>query len=51
MDLCDRQYRFISIYVYSNGITCKPEKLRVRRHEVEDKFEKAGKYFFYRGKA
>lgn len=48
---CDHKHLFVSIYLFQNGVACKPEKLRIRRNLVEKEFEQNGKFFSYKGKA
>lgn len=47
---CDLANKFVSIYLFRNGLACKPEKLRVRRCEYEKYFHKGGSAYFYNGK-
>ena len=47
MDSCSRPVEFMSIYLFQNGVACNPEKLRVKRNEIEKPFTKTGKCFYY----
>lgn len=51
MEPCEEKFRFISMYFYQNGMPCKPERIRVRRYEVDKHFIKNGKYLYHHGKA
>lgn len=51
MNACDSRYQFVSLYMYQNGMPCRPEKLRVRRNEIEKFIKNEGKSYFFHAKA
>lgn len=50
MDPCDVKSEFISLFLFENGVPCQPERLRVRRTEIDKYFQKNGKTYCYQGK-
>ena len=50
MDAYEQKEQFVSVYLFENGQPFKPEKLRVKRCEIEKCFEKVGKNHCYKGK-
>lgn len=51
MDACESRNQFVSLYLFENGRPCEPEKLRVKRNEIDKFFTKSGKIYHYHGKA
>ncbi|KAG5671595.1 hypothetical protein PVAND_001788 [Polypedilum vanderplanki] len=47
---CDNNNQFISLFFFENGSSCKPDKLRIRKNDIEHKIEKMGKSFMYQDK-